>query len=156
MLNSKEVFAMLRRLLSVGLSLFFVGLYAFGAGAGGQVINETVGLTMFPGASEVEIAEDGLDTTVRFSAEASLEEVYAFFHDELTALGWERTDLETSDDEIEATYRREGRELEFELERDNGRYVLELDVDRDNPAVGREDAGSGSARDDHDDDHDDD
>lgn len=108
-------------------------------GSRGAVINQTAGVAGYPGATDVQVSEDGLDTRVRFAADATLEEVYTYFGGELRAQGWQRTGIET-DDEIEADYAREGRELEFELEReDDGGFELEIDIDRDNAAYNEDD-----------------
>lgn len=93
-----------------------------------QLLNETVGLTQYPGATETRIETDHLDSEVYFQADASLQELYEFYDAELVALGWQRTELEKGD-EIEAAYTREGRELDVELEQDGGSF--KLDVDRD-------------------------
>ena len=95
-----------------------------------QLLNETVGLTQYPGATDTRIETDARDSEVHFEADASLQELFEFYDVELVALGWQRTDLE-GDDEIEAAYERDGRELDVELERDDGGFKLELDVDRD-------------------------
>lgn len=98
----------------------------------GTVINETVGLTAYPGSTATSVVPAGLDTRTTFTADASLEEVYNHFDGQLTAQGWRRTTTERDDDEIEAEYVREGRELELELERDGGGFELEIDIDGDN------------------------
>ena len=109
----------------VGLSVAFAA-----AQEEAQLLNETVGLTQYPGATETRIETDDLDSEVYFQADASPQELFEFYDAELVALGWQRTELE-EDDEIEAAYTRDGRELEVELERDDGGFKLELDVDRD-------------------------
>lgn len=108
----------------------------------GLVINQTAALSAYPGASSSEVIPDGLDTRTTFAADASLGEVYDYFHAQLTGQGWMRTTLENDDDEVEADYSREGRELEFELERDDGGFELEIDIDGDN-SVYDEDNGPG-------------
>lgn len=116
-------------------------------------INETAGLSSYPEADDVQVSEDGLDTRVRFSADAPLQEVYDFFNGELTAQGWRQTDIEVEDGEIEADYVRDGRELELELERDDGGFELEIDIDGDNTGY---DEDNGVGDDDDGDDGDDD
>jgi len=109
-------------------------------GSRGAIINQTAGVAGYPGATDVQVSEDGLDTRVRFATDATLEEVYTYFDGELSAQGWQRTGLETDDDEIEADYAREGRELELELEReDDGGFEVEIDIDRDNAAYNEDD-----------------
>lgn len=66
-----------------------------------------------------------------FQADTDLQALFDFYDGELAALGWARTELERDDDEVEAVYVREGRELDVELEQDDGGFKLELDVDRD-------------------------
>lgn len=105
---------------------------AFAAPEGqAQLLNETVGLTQYPGATDTRIETDDLDSEVYFRADAELQALFDFYDGELAALGWARTELEREDDEVEAVYTREGRELDFELEQDDGGFRLELDVDRD-------------------------
>lgn len=112
--------------------------------AGGAVINETAGLSSYPGAADVVVTPDGLDTRSVFFADSSLGEVYRHFHGELVAQGWRRTDLETEDDEIEADYSRGERLLEFELERDDGGFELEIDIDGDNTGYDDDDSDDGA------------
>jgi hypothetical protein len=120
-------------------------------GGPGTVINPTAALEGYPGASNSDVIPDGLDTRTFFESDASLGEIYDHFHTQLTAQGWQRTDLETDDDEIEPEYRRDGRELELELERDDGGFELEIDIDRDNSSYDQ-DNGAGDDDDDTDDD----
>lgn len=124
-------------------------------GADDVVINQTAGLSAYPGAGGSETVPEGLDSRTSFNTDASLEEVYGYFNGELVDQGWQQTSIETEDDEIEAEYVRDGRELEFELERDDGRYELEIDVDGDNTGYD-EDNGAGDDDDDSDDGDDDD
>ena len=113
-------------------------------GASPSAINQTAGVAGYPGTTDVQVSEDGLDTRTRFAADATLREVYDFFNGELNAQGWRQTEIETDDDEIEADYVREGRELEFELEReDDGSFELEIDIDRDNARYNEDDGDDG-------------
>lgn len=106
----------------------------------GTVINQTAGLSAYPGAAgNGLVTEDGLDTRTTFSADASLQEVYSYFDGQLTSGGWQRTNLEQDDDEIEADYSREGRTLELELEQDDGGFELEVDIDGDNAGYDEDD-----------------
>ena len=122
------------------------------------VINQTAGLNAYPDAGSSEVVPDGTDTRTIFETDASLQEVYVYFDAQLTAQGWQQTSIENDDDEIEADYTREGCELEFELERDDGRYELEIDIDGDNTdydqdnGVGDEDDGDDGNGDDGNDD----
>lgn len=120
---------------------------------GDVVINQTAALSAYPGTSSNEVVSDGDDTRTTFAADASLPEVYEHFHSQLTAQGWGRTDLEQDDDEVEADYRREGQELELELERDDGGFELEIDIGADNSGY---DEDNGPGDDDSGDDGDDD
>jgi len=126
-----------------------------GTDTGGSAINETAGLSSYPGATEAQVSEEGLDTRTRFSADATLQQVYDFFNGELSAQGWQQTEIEIEDDEIESGYVREGRELELELERDDGGFELEIDIDGDNAGFD-EDNGVGDGDDDDGDDDGDD
>ncbi len=129
-------------------------------GAMNTPINPTAGLNAYPGATGSEVIPDGVDTRTRFGSDASLQEVYSYFDGQLTAQGWGQTSIENEDDEVEAEYTREGRELEFELERDDGGFELEIDIGGDNASydqdngAGDDDSDDGSG-DDNDDDGDD-
>lgn len=116
------------------------------------VVNQTAGLTAYPGARNAEVVPDGLDTRARFSADASLQEVYEHFNGELAAQGWQQTATEVDDDETEATYSREGRVLEFELERDDGGFELEIDIDGDNTGYDQDNGDDDDTGNDGDDD----
>ncbi len=95
-----------------------------------RILNPTLGLVAYPGSRIVEHEVDGRDSETEFFADADLRTVYAWFHDQLVADGWRRTDLEIESDEIEAEYRRGGTEFELELEDEGGgRYELEIDFD---------------------------
>ena len=114
--------------------------------------NRAAPLPAYPGATDVSYAENGDDTRVTFFVNASLEDVYAFFHGELTGSGWQRTDLEAEPSEIEADYAQGAQVLEFELEVAlDGVFELEVDLGGDN-AEYDEDNGSGDEDDDSDDD----
>ena len=95
-----------------------------------RILNPTLGLAAYPGSRILEHEVDGRDSETEFHANADLRTVYAWFHDQLVADGWRRTDLEIESDEIEAEYRRGGQEFELELEDEGGgRYELEIDFD---------------------------
>jgi hypothetical protein len=87
----------------------------------------------------VNITTDGLDSTIRFTTGDGIQEVFAYFDNQLTAQGWQQTDLDSDDDEINADYVRSGREVELDLELEGGSYRLEVDIDNDN---GDDDDGS--------------
>ena len=107
--------------------------------------NRAAPLPAYPGATDVSYTEDGDDTRVTFFVTASLEDVYSFFHGELTGSGWQRTDLEAEPSETEADYAQGAQVLEFELELD-GVFELEVDLGGDNAAYD-EDNGSGDDND---------
>jgi hypothetical protein len=95
-----------------------------------RVINPYLGIRGFPGSRIVTTEFDGRDSETLFEADASLADVYDYFHRQLVAAGWRRVELEVESDEIEAEYVRAGVELELELEREGrGLFELELDVD---------------------------
>lgn len=95
------------------------------------IINTFLALPAYPDSRIVE-AEDrnDRDSETRFESDASLQDIYDFFHDFLVNAGWERVELEEESDEIEAKYRLDDLELELELER-KGPGVFELDIDID-------------------------
>lgn len=107
-------------------------------GAADTVINPTAGLNAYPGASNNEVIPDGVDSRTRFSSDASMQVVYSYFDGQLTAQGWVQTSTEAEDDEVEAEYTCEGRELELE----DGSFELEIDIDGDNASYD-EDNGAG-------------
>ena len=93
-------------------------------------INPYLGLRAYPGSRDVQRSIDGRDSETTFEANASVRSVYRHFHEQLVARGWRRVSFEVESDEIEAEYARDGRELELELEREDGSvFELELDVD---------------------------
>lgn len=115
--------------------------------------NRAAPLPAYPGATDVSYTEDGDDTRVTFFVTASLEDVYGFFHGELTGSGWQRTDLEAEPSETEADYAQGARVLEFELEVAlDGVFELEVDLGGDNAAYD-EDNGGDDNSDDSDDDN---
>ena len=101
-------------------------------GEASTVINPTAGLDTYPGSSNTDVIPDGDDTRTYFETDVPITTVYEHFHTQLGTQGWQRTNLENDDDEVEADYVREGRELELELEREANRYELEIDIDRNN------------------------
>lgn len=109
------------------LSLLTVA--ALNASAKGAIINETAGLSGYPGARNVQINSEGIDSITRFQTDNSLQEVFEHFNAELLAGGWQQTDIEMDDDEIEAEYAREWRELELDLDVDDGGYKLKVDFE---------------------------
>jgi hypothetical protein len=82
-------------------------------------------VTMYPGSVLVS-----QNTETEFESSASLQEVYAFIHERLVELGWERMELTESDVEIEVRYSRDGRSLAIDLEQEgDDRYDLETTWD---------------------------
>lgn len=116
--------------------LFFsLALSACGNSSGGNdaTINASLDLPAHPDSEVVINDDDGRDSETHLETETSLEELYAYYHDFLTQKGWQREDLETEDDKIEADYRKDNVKLELEIEREGtGVYKVELDFD-DNP-----------------------
>jgi hypothetical protein len=101
-----------------------------------SVINAKLGLSAYPGSRllDFENKRDG-SSEVRFTANANLETVNAFFHREISARGWQRTRFEVKSNatKIEARYRRSGDSFKYELDREgnSGRFKLEIDFDND-------------------------
>lgn len=95
-----------------------------------DLVNSYLPLTAYPGSEILSRSLESRDSEVTFRVNASLQQVYQHFHNQLLQLGYRRTELEVESDEIEATYRRGSIELELELEYEgNNLFELEIDVD---------------------------
>jgi hypothetical protein len=100
------------------------------------VVNTRLNLVAYPGSQllDVDSDRDG-SSKVRFSINASLESVNAFFHREISARGWQRTrfELKSNATKIEARYARQGNDFKYKLDREgnSGRFKLEIDFDDD-------------------------
>jgi hypothetical protein len=100
------------------------------------VVNTRLNLVAYPGSQllDVDSDRDG-SSKVRFSVNASLESVNAFFHREISARGWQRTrfELKSNATKIEARYARQGNDFKYKLDREgnSGRFKLEIDFDDD-------------------------
>jgi hypothetical protein len=95
-------------------------------------VNAQIGLPACPGSRILQRDEerDG-SSRVEFESADPLERVYGFFHNELSARGWQRTQLERKGPatKIEADYVRGGVRIEFKLDqqRRSERYKLEIE-----------------------------
>lgn len=93
------------------------------------------GLNPYPRSSLLGLEQDDGRVRLEFSVRASLEEVYAYFHDGLASQGWHRVALELKGPatKAEADYRRNGRELELRLDKkgNSGKFRLELELEDD-------------------------
>ena len=88
-------------------------------------LNAYLGVVAYPGSTLLS-----QNSETEFESSASLQEVYAHVHEQLVALGWERSRLTENRNEIEAQYSREDENLRVELEREGeNRYELELNVE---------------------------
>lgn len=99
--------------------------------AGSETINHRLGLQGYPGAVVVRQEQEDDESLTTFETGASLDDVYGYFHSQLTRRGWQRHGFEQKPNKVEADYRRRGEQLEFELQRHgrSGRYSLELKLD---------------------------
>lgn len=114
--------------IGVMIALAFAAGAAFAqedAAGEDAALNSYLGITVYPGS--VLLSQD---TETEFESSAGLQEIYAFIHDQLVELGWERSNLTENADEIEARYSREGENLRVDLERESDtRYDLETTFD---------------------------
>ncbi|NJK45300.1 MAG: hypothetical protein HC933_14420 [Pleurocapsa sp. SU_196_0] len=102
----------------------------------GTVINARLNLIAYPGSRILDLDNDRDGSSeVRFTANASLESVNAFFHREISARGWQRTrfELKSNATKIEARYQRQRDDFKYKLDREgnSGRFKLEIDFDDD-------------------------
>lgn len=119
-------------ILTLGLTFAFLAqAQTTSSNEEATIINTFLGLPAYPDSRIVETEDrDDRDSETRFESDASLQDIYAFFHDFLINAGWERVELEEEGDEIEAKYRLDDLELELELERkDPGVFELDIDID---------------------------
>ena len=93
-------------------------------------LSDSLGLNLYPGASLRKLEQDGGKIKAQFETGASLQQVYDDLHGQLTALGWQRTLLQTKDTatKFEADYARNGQGLDLKLDQEgkSGKYKLEL------------------------------
>ncbi len=100
------------------------------------IVNARLNLGAYPGSQllDVDNNRDG-SSKVRFTINASLESVNAFFHREISVRGWQRTrfELKSKATKIEARYARQGNNFKYKLDREgnSGRFKLEIDFDND-------------------------
>jgi hypothetical protein len=66
-----------------------------------------------------------------FATRDGIESVYGYFHNQLSARGWVRTDLDfkSKATKLEAKYQRQGVRFELKLDQEgnSGRYKIEVD-----------------------------
>lgn len=88
-------------------------------------LNAYLGVVAYPGSTLLSQSSE-----TEFESSASLQEIYAHTHEQLVALGWERSRLTENSNEIEAQYSRGDENLRVELEQEEDtRYELELNVE---------------------------
>lgn len=82
---------------------------------------------------DADVVEIEWDFEVDYAAgSTTVQEAYDFHHDALADMGWMHIEGETEWDEIEADYFvKDGVELELEVEEDDGRVVMEMELDED-------------------------
>jgi hypothetical protein len=96
-----------------------------------SIWNTRIGLPAYPGASvtELENNRDG-SSQVSFNSDAGFDAVYAFFHREISARGWQRTnyDLKDKATKVEANYAQRGNDFKLKLDAQgkSGKYKLEI------------------------------
>jgi hypothetical protein len=96
------------------------------------LLNQRAGLPTYPNATilSLETKSDGSSKGV-FQTRDSIEAVYAYMHNQLSARGWTRTELEfkSKATKLEAKYARQGVRLELKLDQEgnSGRYKFEID-----------------------------
>lgn len=98
------------------------------------IINQRIGLPAYPNSRVLKIDDkdkkDGGSGEVEFETDASLNQVYGFFHNELVRRGWLRSKLNTksSATKLSANYQRPNERFEFKLDQqgNSGRYKLEI------------------------------
>jgi hypothetical protein len=94
------------------------------------VINQRIGLPAYPNSRVFNLEEDGDSRKVEFETNASLNQVYGFFHNELLRRGWLRSKLniKSSATKVEARYQRPNERFDFKLDQqgNSGRYKLEI------------------------------
>ncbi len=90
-------------------------------------------LRAYPNAAMFKREENRDKLKWEFGTADSLERVYRHFHRQLTQQGWRRTELEQKGaaTKLEATYVKNGGELELKLDQKgkSGRYKLEVEAD---------------------------
>ncbi len=113
----------------------------------GIIINQRLGLPAYPNSQVFKIngndsndgkgdkrddndKKDSGSRSVDFETNASLGQVYAFFHNELLRRGWLRSKLNVkgSATKVEARYQRPNERFDFKLDQqgNSGRYKLEI------------------------------
>ncbi len=90
-------------------------------------MSDDFAFTFMPGET---IADVEWDVEIDYDTR-DVQAVYDFYHAELTAAGFTRTDIEAEDNEVEADYTHTttGLEIEIEVERDDGWVQVDLDID---------------------------
>lgn len=98
----------------------------------GFVINSRLGVPGYPGTVGLKRERADGSSEVEFETRADIDEVYAFFHNQLVSRGWVRTSLEMGGKgnatKVEATYQRGGSRFKFQLNQKgkSGKYTLEI------------------------------
>jgi hypothetical protein len=94
------------------------------------IINRRIGLPAYPNSRVFNLEEDSDSRKVEFETNASLGQVYTFFHNELLRRGWLRSKLNVkgSATKVEARYQRPNERFDFKLDQqgNSGRYKLEI------------------------------
>lgn len=89
-------------------------------------LNNELDFIYYPGA---DLANHEWDIEFEYVTR-EIADVYAHYHDVFTDLGFTRTNYDAESSEIEADYRNtDGVEISVELERDDGRVDVEIDID---------------------------
>jgi hypothetical protein len=101
--------------------------------SGVVIINQRLGLPAYPNSRVFNIDNkdrDGSSRSVGFETNASLNQVYGFFHNELLKRGWllSKLNVKVSATKVEARYQRPNERFDFKLDQqgNSGRYKLEI------------------------------
>jgi hypothetical protein len=97
------------------------------------IINQRLGLPAYPNSRVFNLDNndrDGSSRSVGFETNASLNQVYGFFHNELLKRGWSlsKLNVKVSATKVEARYQRPNERFDFKLDQqgNSGRYKLEI------------------------------
>jgi hypothetical protein len=96
------------------------------------MLSARAGLPLPPNATllTLDAKSDGSSKAV-FQTRDGIESVYAYLHNQLSARGWVRTELEfkSKATKLEAKYARQGTRFELKLDQqgNSGRYSIEID-----------------------------
>jgi hypothetical protein len=94
--------------------------------------NAALGLAAYPNSQLIDLDtnKDG-SSKVTFTSRADFDDIYTYIHQQLSARGWQRTELDykSKATKLEAKYRLNGRDFKLKLDAEgkSGRFKLEID-----------------------------